>query len=174
MQARCNHSHKHQSIVGVKEQGVCLSTLTAEYPPSLALQLAQIGVGRVSKTGSFRQALPLQSNSPRTVTLAPCRLPTCDGAGMRSSADWCLPKPDHPLQAVARSWLRCTRVQTRATYPGTHPKRFFRMPAVALRKPGSGNSSVYRFTTALPFRHEPRGRTAIPTPLAACPGQILG
>ena len=32
LQARCNHSHKHQSIAGVKEQGVYLSTLTAEYP----------------------------------------------------------------------------------------------------------------------------------------------
>ena len=60
LQARCNHSYKHQSIAGVKEQGVFLSTLTAEYPPSLALQLAQIGVGRVR----------------------------------------CLPKPEHPLQAV--------------------------------------------------------------------------
>ena len=45
----------------MKEQGVYLSTLTAEYPPSLALQLAQVGIGRVSKTGSFfRQALPKQ------------------------------------------------------------------------------------------------------------------
>ena len=40
LEARCNHSYKHQSIAGVKEQGVYLSTLTAEYPPSLALQLA--------------------------------------------------------------------------------------------------------------------------------------
>ena len=104
LQARCNHPHKHQSIAGVKEQGVYLSTLTAEYPPSLALQLAQIGIGRVSKTGSFRLALPLHSNCPNTVTLAPCRLPTCDGAGMHSSADWCLPKPKHPLQAVAKPW----------------------------------------------------------------------
>ena len=89
LQARCNHPHKHQSIAGVKEQGVYLSTLTAEYPPSLTLQLAQIGIGRVSKTGSFRLALPLHSNCPSTVTLAPCRLPTCDGAGMHSSADQC-------------------------------------------------------------------------------------
>ena len=96
LQARCNHSHKHQSIAGVKEQALYLSTLTAEYPPYLALQLAQIGVGRVTKTGSFRQALPLHPDCPRTVTLAPCRLPTCDGAGMHSSADWCLPKPEHP------------------------------------------------------------------------------
>ena len=85
-----------------------LSTLTAEYPPSLALQLAQVGIGRVSKTGSFRLALPLHSNCPSTVTLAPGRLPTCDGAGMHSSADWCLPKPEHPLQAVARPWLHWT------------------------------------------------------------------
>ena len=105
LQARCNHPHKHQSIAGVKEQRVYLSTLTAEYPPSLALQLAQIGIGRVSKTGSFRLALPLHSNCPSIVTLAPCRLPTCDGAGTHSSADWCLPKPEHPLQTVARPWL---------------------------------------------------------------------
>ena len=90
-------------IAGVKEQGVYLSTLTAEYPPSLALQLAQIGIGRQVK--QVRLALPLHSNCPSTVTLAPCRLPTCDGAGMHSSADWCLPKPEHPLQAVARPWL---------------------------------------------------------------------
>ena len=105
LEARCNHSYKHRSIAGVKEQGVYLSTLTAEYPPSLALQLAQVGIGRVSKTGSFRQALPLHSDFSRPLTLAPCRLPTCDGAGMRSSADWCCPKPEHPLQAVARPWL---------------------------------------------------------------------
>ena len=105
LEARCNHTYKHQSIAGVKEQGVYLSTLTAEYPPSLALQLAQVGIGRVSKTGSFRQALPLHSDFSRTITLAPCRLPTCDGAGMHSSADWCCPKPEHPLQAVARPWL---------------------------------------------------------------------
>ena len=86
LEARCNHSHKHQSIAGVKEQGVYLSTLTTEYPPSLALQLAQVGVGRVSKTGSFRQKLPLHSNFFRPIALAPCRLPTCDGAGMHSSA----------------------------------------------------------------------------------------
>ena len=106
LEARCNHSYKHQSIAGVKEQGVYLSTLTAEYPPSLALQLAQVGIGRVSKTGSFRQALPLHSEIPTTITLEPCRLPTCDGAGMHSSADWCHPKPEHPLQAVAKPWLQ--------------------------------------------------------------------
>ena len=54
LEARCKHSHKHQSIAGVKEQGVYLSTLTAEYPFP--------GIGRVSKTGSFRQALPLHSH----------------------------------------------------------------------------------------------------------------
>ena len=100
LQARCNHPHKHQSIAGVKEQGVYLSTLTAEYPPSLALQLAEIGKGRVSKTGSFRLALPLHSNCQSAL-----QAPHLDGAGMHSSADWCLPKPEHPLQAVARPWL---------------------------------------------------------------------
>ena len=95
LEARCNHSYKHRSIAGVKEQGVYLSTLTAEYPPSLALQLAQVGIGRVSKTGSFQQKLPLHSDFSRPIALAPCRLPTCDGAGMHSSADWCCPKPEH-------------------------------------------------------------------------------
>ena len=96
LEARCNHSHKHQSIAGVTEQGVYANTLTAEYPSSLALQLAQLGIG--SKTGSFRQALPLRSEMPRTIALAPCRLPTCDGAGMHLCEDWCHPKPEHPLQ----------------------------------------------------------------------------
>ena len=93
LEARRNHSYTHQSIAGAKEQGVHLSTLTAEYPPSLALQLAQVGVGRVSKTGSVRQAWPLHSEIARTISLAPGRLPTCDGAGMHSSADWCHPGP---------------------------------------------------------------------------------
>ena len=107
--------------------------------PSLALQLAQIGIGRVRKTGSFL-ALPLHSNYPSTVTLAPCRLPICDGAGMHSSADWCLPKPEHPLQAVARPWLHW---QCHVS-SGTRQQRFLGLPTLALRKPGSGNSSVYR------------------------------
>ena len=100
LEARCNHSYKHRSIAGVKEQGVYLSTLTAEYPPSLALQLAQVGIGRVSKTGSFRQTLPLHSEISRTITLAPCRLPTCDGAGMHSAL---LPFLQHgvPTKAVS-------------------------------------------------------------------------
>ena len=135
LEARCNHSYKHQSTAGVKEQGVYLSTLTAEYPPSLALQLARTDIGR---TGSFRQALPLHSEIPRTITLAPCRLPICNGAGMRSSADWCHPKPEQPLQAVARPWLHW--MHERKLLPQIVARVALR--TLTVRKPGSGKNSA--------------------------------
>ena len=104
--ARCSHTYKHTSIAGVVDHGVFLSTLTAEYPETLACQLAAVGAGRVSKTGGVKRALHLRSTFPAQPSLAPCRLPVCDGAGMHSTADWYCPNPDHPLQAVAAPWLR--------------------------------------------------------------------
>ena len=112
LEARCNHSCKHQSLAGVKEQEL--------QNTHLPLQLAQVGVGRVSKTGSVL--------IPRTISLAPGRLPTCDGAGMHLTADWCHPEPAHPLQTVAKPWMhernvvpRILRVACR-TALSHHPK----------------------------------------------------
>ena len=111
--------------------------------PSLALQLAQIGIGRVSKTSSFRLALLLHS------ALAPCRLPTCDGAGMHSSADWCLPKPEHPLQAVASPGCAGC-MSANSCHVSWHTSTA--VPQT-LRKPGSGNSSVHMSPEAVqPYR----------------------
>ena len=49
LMARCNHTFKHPSIAGIRENGVYLSSLTAEYPPSLARQLAAVGTGRMPR-----------------------------------------------------------------------------------------------------------------------------
>ena len=67
-------------------------------PKSLARQLAAVSAGRVSKTGVVKRALQLHSSIPTQYSLAPCRFPVCDG--VRSTADWCCPNPDRPLQAV--------------------------------------------------------------------------
>ena len=147
LKGRCNHSYKHQSIAGVKEQGVFLSTLTAEYPPSLALQLAQVGIGRSVKQAPSDKHCHCTPNSP-----------------LHSSADWCCPKPEHPLQAVANpGCIGCMSANC------THIKNGSPHSPLAVRK-----FSVHSSKIALPFRREPRGRTAIQTPPAAGPGQLLG
>ena len=96
LEARCNHSYKHQSIAGVKEQGVYLSTLTAEYPPSLALQLAQEGSVKQAPSDKHCHCTPI---SPEPSHWRPA------GSRPATVQEWCCPKPEHPLQAVARPWL---------------------------------------------------------------------
>ena len=160
LEARCNHSYK-QSIAGVKEQGVYLSTLTAEYPPSLALQLAQIGIGRVSATGSFRQALPLHSAGFRSATEQECTRPQTGAIQSQNTHCKQWPGPGC-IGCMSVNWCR----------------ESWRTSGMALhspsRKPGSGKNGLHGSAIALPSRHEPRGRTAVQTPSAAGFGQLLG
>ena len=97
--ARCNHPQKHASIAGVRStSGQFLSTLTAEYPATLAASLVTHCAFKVR-----RDPLAHELQKPG---IHPNRLKICDGAGMRSTADHSIPQPRHPLGAVARAWLR--------------------------------------------------------------------
>ena len=108
--AQCGHAKPHPSFAGVKVNGVWASTLTAEYPPSLAMAIAQVGEHKVSPSDLKPTPLPLPGDyAPQdslTPTLHACRLRVCDGAGMHSTADWSIPHPSHPLQPVAQAWLQ--------------------------------------------------------------------
>ena len=83
-----------------------LSTLTAEYPLSLARQLAALMAPFCSSLGHKRAPLSHFSNLlPEPVVHR--RPPVCDGAGMNSSADASNPSNDpSPLQDVIKHWLQ--------------------------------------------------------------------
>ena len=100
--ARCNHPSKHASIAGVRSSsGQFLSTLTAEYPATLAASLVTHCAFKVR-----RDPLVRELKKPCLRSLHPDRLKVCDGAGMRSTADHSVPQPDHPLKIVAHAWLQ--------------------------------------------------------------------
>ena len=99
--SRCPHQHKHASIAGVQgSPGQYLSTLTAEYPASLAACLIKHCAFKVSAQPEIRHL-----RKPSPLSLHPVRLRVCDGAGMHSTADHSIPQPNHPLTIVARAWL---------------------------------------------------------------------
>ena len=99
--SRCPHQHKHASIAGVESSsGQYLSTLTAEYPASLAACLIKHCAFKVSTQPEVRNL-----RKPSLLSLHPVRLRVCDGAGMHSTADHSIPQPNHPLTIVARAWL---------------------------------------------------------------------
>ena len=99
--SRCTHQHKHASIAGVQgSSGQYLSTLTAEYPASLAASLIKHCAFKVSTQPEVRRL-----SKPSPLSLRPVRLRVCDGAGMHSTADHSIPQPNHPLTIVARAWL---------------------------------------------------------------------
>ena len=101
MASRCTHQHKHASIAGVQgSSGQYLSTLTAEYPASLAASLIKHCAFKVSAQPEVRRL-----SKPSPLSLRPVRLRVCDGAGMRSTADHSIPQPNHPLTIVVRAWL---------------------------------------------------------------------
>ena len=104
MASRCTHQQKHASIAGVQaSSGQYLSTLTAEYPASLAASLIKHCAFKVSTQPEIRRL-----SKPSPLSLHPVRLRVCDGAGMHSTADHSIPQPNHPLTIVA--WA-----------PATHP-----------------------------------------------------
>ena len=101
MASRCTHQQKHASIGGVQgSSGQYLSTLTAEYPASLAASLIKRCAFKVSTQPEIRRL-----NKPSPLSLHPVRLRVCDGAGLHSTADHSIPQPNHPLTIVARAWL---------------------------------------------------------------------
>ena len=89
----CKHPiGSHKSIAGAKQDGVYLSQLTAEYPSSLAQQLAACMAKYTTRLGhqnadisDFAQFLP-EEYVPRRPRL-------CDGAGLNSTADFTHPEP---------------------------------------------------------------------------------
>ena len=105
----CTCAHppgSHRPIANVRVNDVYLSTLTAEYPRSLARQLAALMAPFCSSLGRKRAPLSHFSNLlPETVVHR--RPPVCDGAGMNSSADASNPSSDpSPLQDVIKHWLQ--------------------------------------------------------------------
>ena len=99
--SRRPHQHKHANIAGIQSSsGQYLSTLTAEYPTSLAACLIKHCAFKVSTQPEVRNL-----RKPSLLSLHPVRLRVCDGAGMHSTADHSIPQPDHPLTIVARAWM---------------------------------------------------------------------
>ena len=75
--ARCNHPTKHVSVAGVRNSsGQFLSTLTAEYPASLAASLVTHCAFKVRRDPLLRKL-----RKPSILTLRPNRPKVCDGAG---------------------------------------------------------------------------------------------
>ena len=85
---RCQCSSPHPSFAGIKTaQGGYLSAQTAEYPPSLAMAVAQIMTKRCSTSNQLLSASQgFFRNHPQ-----PSRKMINDGGGLPSSADWSVP-----------------------------------------------------------------------------------
>ena len=103
----CTHPPgQHQSIANVKVSGSYLSAHTAEYPASLAKQLASLMAPFCSSFGHSLASLSSFSNLLPEPTVHR-RPPVCDGAGMNSSADHSFPAENaSPLQDVVTHWLQ--------------------------------------------------------------------
>ena len=100
----CNHpAGSRKSIAGLKQGGIYVSALTAEYPPSLASALASLMTPFCSSTG--KQSIRISDFAnllPEPVVHR--RPPVCDGAGMRSAADHSKPCKSSPLNDVVQRW----------------------------------------------------------------------
>ena len=85
--SNCTHpAGSHKSIAGLKQGGTYISTLTAEYPASLAKALATLMQPFCTSTGKHAVRISEFANLlPEPVVHR--RLPVCDGAGLRSTAD---------------------------------------------------------------------------------------
>lgn len=96
----CSCESPHPSFAGKRTpEGTFVSSLTAEYPSSLAMAVAQVMTKKCTSAG---QVIPAQQPLHRTVT--PTRPNHInDGAGIPSSADWSTP---HFADAFATIRLR--------------------------------------------------------------------
>ena len=88
-------------------EGDWVSALSAEYPPGLAADIIRIGGYLLTRSGQGEIPLPQPSD----------RLDHpfdqhrhSDRAGNFSHADWTVPQPNHPLQAVSKA-SQSTKVQ---------------------------------------------------------------
>ena len=103
----CTHPPRmHKPIANVRVNNTYLSSLTAEYPCSLAKQLAALMAPFCSNLGHKRVPLSHFSNLlPEPVVHR--RPLVCDGAGVNSSADFSNPSTaPSPLQDVISLWLQ--------------------------------------------------------------------
>ena len=107
-QLACTCAHApgiHKTISGLKQGNLYVSSLTAEYPPSLAGQLAALMAPFCSHRGIKRYSIRDFANLlPEPFVHR--RPPVCDGAGMHSSAYHSNPQPSSCLQDVATHWLQ--------------------------------------------------------------------
>ena len=103
----CTHPPgMHRPVADVRVNNVYLSALTAEYPSSLAKQLAALMAPFCSSLGHKRVPLSHFSNLPPEPVVHRRPL-VCDGAGMNSSADSSNPSTaPSPLQDVITHWLQ--------------------------------------------------------------------
>ena len=101
----------HKTIAGPKHDHTYVSSLTAEYPGSLARQLAQLMAPFCSSSGIKRHSISDFANLlPEPVVHR--RPPVCDGAGLNSTADHSNGRPSSCLQDVATQWLQCAESQS--------------------------------------------------------------
>ena len=101
----CQHAERHESIAGKRNaEGVFISTLTAEYPSSLAQHIIRHMSYLVTRSGLGEIALPKLDESWSRPFQEPRHRP-CDGAGLWSTADHTSPKQATQLRAVAEAWL---------------------------------------------------------------------
>ena len=83
----CTHAPGvHKTIAGLKRDNGYVSSLTAEYPPSLARQLASLMAPFCSSSGIKRYSIRDFANL-LPGPMVHRRPPVCDGAGINSSAD---------------------------------------------------------------------------------------
>ena len=101
----CTHSPgTHRSIAGKQLHGKVVSELTAEYPSSLAAQLAHLMRPFVSSNN--HQNAPLSDFADfLTEDFVPRRMKLVDGAGMNSTADHTTPHSIQP-HPLASAWLQ--------------------------------------------------------------------
>ena len=102
----CTHAPGiHKTIAGLKQGNLYVSSLTAEYPSSLATQLAALMAPFCSRRGFKRYSIrDFADLLPEPIVHR--RPPVCDGASMRSTADHSSPQASCCLQDVATHWLQ--------------------------------------------------------------------
>ena len=162
----CTHPPgMHRPIANVKVNDVYLSALTAEYPVSLAKQLAALMAPFCSSLGHKR--VPLSHFSNLLPEPGVHRRPlVCDGAGMNSSADSSnASAAPSPLQDVITHWLQFAaqrnltqsivshRCQARDAHPLTEAQQLeVATIAHSFLHPQCKDPACLRITPGQPFR----------------------
>ena len=104
----CTHTPGvRKTLAGLKHNGQYVSSLTAEYPETLAQQLASIMAPFCTSLGHSQVQISQFANllpEPHVHR----RPPVCDGAGSNSSADHSNPQSSGCMQDVVDRWLQYT------------------------------------------------------------------